>query len=164
VLANIYDNGNDQLELVLCCVGIKNLNETTGFPLTRQLAVDLRTSTPYPFTFQNRGPEISRRHAWRTLHGAQGVVNLIDEKTGELIIKSIDVAMPSSWKNFFEDKLRLARTNPKAFLQSYSTSPLHESEMFVPDMIGKLEFILKNQNCKLKELRYTFLDGTWVTC
>jgi Protein N-terminal asparagine amidohydrolase len=161
VLLNCYQNGNDQIELALCCVGSVNLNKSDGFPFTRALALDVRASRPFPFTFPNRGPEISRRHAFRTL-GSGALDPIIDERSGELVLKQFFINLNDYGLQYFTDKVRLAKSNPKAFLETYSTSPLHESEMFVPDMTAKMEFILRNNGTAPKELRYYLVMGAWT--
>lgn len=57
--------------------------------------------------------------------------------------------------------LHAARNDKNLFLHSFSTSPLHESERFVTDMQGMLEFLLRNgkNGFEFKEEKYKWVEG-----
>jgi len=164
VLRNLMTSSSGletQVSLELCCLGEINRDER-GFPRTRALAVDLQSGTPYPFTFEYRGPEISRRHAQRSLATGCRLYPLV-KRSGVMHLAPLKVILGYGDKFFYERLLTVAKDDPDEFLQQYSTSPLHESDMFIPDMVGMITFMLSMNGKTVPEAHYEMTGSEWRT-
>ena len=149
---------SSKLDLVLCCCGSANL-QPDGFPRIRSLVLNTREGKPYPYTFEYRGPEIFRRHTARSL--GQRSVSILDQE-GRLVLKGFRCDLNPATEWFYKEMLQLAKRDPPQFLDNFSTSPLHESEVFIPDMIGMLEFCLKNSRKNIGPLAFVLDGAIWT--
>jgi hypothetical protein len=150
----------EKIQLMLCCCGRVNM-ELNGFPKSRSLIVDVMTGIPYPFTFQNRGPEILRRLAYLAVDSEEDGLTSIVDLDGILTLSSFEVELGEDTVYSSRAMIGMAERDEKLFLELSSTSPLHESDMFIPDIVGKMKYLLDHDHQIIDVVRYSFTESGW---
>eukprot|EP00955_Chlamydomonas_euryale_P053994 355658-Chlamydomonas_euryale.AAC.6 len=129
-------------------------------PATVHLAVDCKTGEPSPSCFEDRGPELSRRHAYRQCRHDKSLLSIWNSSDSVLVIPGFDAALPS-WHTMYLE--RMMALPDHRFLQESSTSPDVERDVFVADIRGSYQFLIDAQESGtlLEPMAFRWSSGKW---
>ena len=158
VLRTLHSETTKHVELAVCVVGAANLDtavdaDVGGRIRTRALALRLSDFHPAPAVFSDRGPHLARRFARSLIHVESaadddaehdGTLSSAVDEDGCVVLPAVSVALSAMEKRRLRTMRDLASRDTAAYLQFFSTTPKHESEWFVGDMIAMFDFCLAN--------------------
>lgn len=140
-----------KLTVRLACV-LQHNTGPDGSPRSRQLAVDCMLGVPYPKTFADRGPELSRRNAARHVGNEEELHPVIDAY-GNFLLPGVSYRLSALGQRSMAQVLRLS---DRACLEQCSTSPEHEGPNFLTDLRACYAWLMANNKKVVPEAVYVW--------
>ncbi|KAK9807173.1 hypothetical protein WJX73_003668 [Symbiochloris irregularis] len=145
--------------LKTACIGPHNTDEQ-GAPRCTSLSLNTSTGEVYPGA-TGLGPEQEMRRARHLLphEGSAGLTSVFSIETSCIELPQLHVTAPPEYLQWLQWLLQL---NDADFLESFSTSPLHEEPNFVREQRDAIRWLLSHKGDVWGPAAYEWDRGQWV--